>query len=103
MKHDPVHLKLDPARDVETHRLKRRNVHVLKLEHSGSNCGDQLPDSLCGCHGVRRLVPYKQRELVTCNRCKRLMLVRFPKAPTNPRSGMAMPRPPKSARKERER
>lgn len=92
-KNVPIHLQLDPARDVETHRLKRRSVHVLKTAHGGSNCGDRLPVALCGACDVKRVVAWKERERVTCAHCKRLMLVRFPGPPTNPRSGMKMPRP----------
>jgi len=93
VKHYPVHLKLDAERDVTTHHLKRRKVHILKMEHGGHNCGDHLPDALCGTRNVKRLVGLRERERVTCASCKRLMLVRFPKPSVNPRSGMRMPRP----------
>jgi hypothetical protein len=92
VKHQPVHLKLDPKRDVDTYHFKRRKVHVLRVEHGGLRM-DAIPDALCGRTPVQRLVTYRERERVTCERCKRLMLVRFPKPPVNPRSGMAMPRP----------
>lgn len=92
-KHETVHLKLDPRRDLTTRRLKRRNVHILKTEHGGSYCGNDLPETLCGQYKARRLVGPREKERVTCASCKRLMLVRFPKPQVNPRSGMAMPRP----------
>jgi len=93
VKHYPVHLKLDPKRDVDTYHLKRRKVHILKMEHGGSYCGNDLPETLCGTRNVKRLVGLRERERVTCASCKRLMLVRLPKPLVNPRSGMAMPRP----------
>lgn len=93
MKHYPVHLKLDPERDVTTYQLKRRKVHILDLEHGGHNCGNDLPEALCGMRNVKRIVGLRERERVTCASCKRLMLVRFPKPVVNPRSGMRMPRP----------
>lgn len=93
MKHEPIHLKIDPKRDVNTYHFKRRKVYVLKTASGGSYCGNTLPDALCGSYNVKRLVSLREKERVTCASCKRLMLVRFPKPPVNPRSGMAMPRP----------
>ena len=92
MKHQPIHLKIDPKRDVQTYHLKHRKVHILRVEHGGLSM-NQIPDSLCGTTPVKHLVAYGERERVTCARCKRLMLVCFPKPPVNPRSGMSMPRP----------
>lgn len=93
MRHHPIHLKLDPRRDVSTYHFKRRVVHVLKTASGGSYCGNTLPDALCGSYNAKRLVGPREKERVTCAHCVRLMLVRFPKPPANPRSGMTMPRP----------
>jgi len=93
MKHDPIHLKIDPKRDVNTYPRKRYNIYILKLDHGGRYCGSKLPETLCGTWRARLLVGYKDRERVTCSHCKRIMLTRFPVPPVNPRSRMAMPRP----------
>lgn len=99
-RHKPVHLRCEPARDVDTYRLKRRRVYVLRTEHGGRYFGNVMPETLCGTRGAKRIVAWKERERVTCPYCRRLMLVRLPKPPPNPRSGMAMPRPHDAATEE---
>lgn len=91
MRHEPIHLKLDPKRDVSTYHFKRRKVYVLKMESGWRWLGSTVPTSICGVN-ARRVVSIDQQERVTCRACLRLLIVRFPK-PVNPRSGMAMPRP----------
>ena len=90
--HIKIHLQLDPERDLNTYVKKRSNIYVLRTEHGGSYLGKNLDVAFCGMR-PERVVRFDQRERFTCGHCKRLMLVRFPKK-VNPRSGMAMPRPP---------
>lgn len=87
---DAVHLQLNVRRDVSVYKKKRRAVYILNTDIGGSMLGF-VPSVLCGRIRATLVVSWKERERVTCPRCRSIFTARFPADQASPRSGMRMP------------